>query len=73
MAIILQGKITGLPMPQTGYPDIVMFCGYALFWTGVSVGISNLVCGYLLLFIFANTCETPQSGKYKCGHQNVNF
>ena len=28
---------------------------------------------YLLLSIFANTCETPQSVKYKCGHQNVNF
>lgn len=33
-------------MPATGYPDYVMFCGYALFWTGVSVGVSNLVCGY---------------------------
>ena len=51
MAIILQGKVTALPMPATGYPDIVMFCGYALFWTGVSVGISNLVCGYDLFNI----------------------
>jgi hypothetical protein len=42
MAIILQGKITALAPP---YSDEVMFCGYALFWTGVSVGISNLLCG----------------------------
>lgn len=46
MAIILQGKITVLPLPLEGqYPDAVMFCGYALFWTGISVGISNLLCG----------------------------
>ncbi len=25
-----------------------MYCGYALFWTGISVGFSNLFCGYFL-------------------------
>lgn len=45
MAIILQGKITPLTEPASGWPDVVMFCGYSLFWTGVSVGISNLLCG----------------------------
>jgi len=47
MAIILQGKINEYPPVDDKYPDIVMFCGYALFWTGVSVGFSNLLCGYI--------------------------
>lgn len=47
MAIILQGKINFVVANEQGlYNDEVMYCGYALFWTGVSVGFSNLFCGY---------------------------
>jgi V-type H+-transporting ATPase proteolipid subunit len=40
LAIIMSGKIKG-------DPDVAkaMYSGYALFWTGASVGFSNLVCG----------------------------
>ncbi|KRX07899.1 V-ATPase proteolipid subunit C-like domain [Pseudocohnilembus persalinus] len=44
MAIIMVGKITEFQRPN-GYVQQDYNCGYALFWTGVSVGISNLVCG----------------------------
>ena len=42
MAIILQGKVNEYTGPVT---NEIMFCGYALFWTGISVGFSNLFCG----------------------------
>ena len=45
MAIILQGKINEYPACLSKY-DQCAFSGYALFWTGVSVGFSNLFCGY---------------------------
>lgn len=46
MAIILQGKVN----EYTGIiDDAMMFAGYSLFWTGISVGFSNLFCGYLLV------------------------
>jgi V-type H+-transporting ATPase proteolipid subunit len=48
MAIILQGKVN----EYTGIiDDAMMFAGYSLFWTGISVGFSNLFCGYLLVHV----------------------
>ena len=46
MAIILQGKINDTTC-TTNYSQCA-FAGWALFWTGVSVGFSNLFCGYCL-------------------------
>lgn len=51
MSIIMSGKITNNPNLQTfktGQDELWLkglFSGYALFWTGVSVGFSNLCCG----------------------------
>jgi len=50
MAIILQGKINDTTCQAS--EDQWLSCsyaGYALFWTGVSVGFSNLFCGYLVV------------------------
>ena len=44
MAIILQGKMNKTEMYDDNYPELV-FAGYALFWTGITVGFSNLACG----------------------------
>lgn len=48
MAIIMVGKMN---KPVDGYRsdpeqyDRYVFAGAALFWTGISVGVSNLLCG----------------------------
>lgn len=48
MAIILQGKVNNY---NGTYTDEIMFAGYALFWTGISVGFSNLFCGFVLFYL----------------------
>ena len=48
MAIIMSGKVNVAKFDPVQDPKKYLnglFCGYALFWTGISVGISNLVCG----------------------------
>eukprot|EP00335_Anophryoides_haemophila_P000214 CAMPEP_0204821366 /NCGR_PEP_ID=MMETSP1018-20131115/10459_1 /ASSEMBLY_ACC=CAM_ASM_000518 /TAXON_ID=46462 /ORGANISM="Anophryoides haemophila, Strain AH6" /LENGTH=118 /DNA_ID=CAMNT_0051927867 /DNA_START=131 /DNA_END=487 /DNA_ORIENTATION=+ len=43
MAIIMAGKITDTG--NRAYTQQDYNSGHALFWTGISVGVSNLVCG----------------------------
>ena len=58
MAIIMQEKMTA---PDANIYDMAyqndyrkaLYSGYAIFWTGLSVGVSNLVCGYLNYTIFS--------------------
>ena len=48
MAIILQGKVHEY---DGTIDNVMMFAGYSLFWTGISVGFSNLFCGYFSIMM----------------------
>lgn len=43
MAIILQSKMESASSSETNVETL--FAGYALFWAGITVGLSNLICG----------------------------
>ncbi|KAL4455091.1 hypothetical protein ABPG74_006473 [Tetrahymena malaccensis] len=47
MAIIMQGKMANFTggTPNEDQIFLIQYSGYAIFWTGISVGISNFVCG----------------------------
>jgi len=45
MAIIMSQKLGNPANLTDANYDQALFSGYALFWTGITVGISNLVCG----------------------------
>ncbi|CAM1511209.1 Fc.00g087220.m01.CDS01 [Cosmosporella sp. VM-42] len=44
MAIVFSGKVDIVQGPEAWSAD-VYFTGYALFWSGLTVGLCNLVCG----------------------------
>ncbi|KAH7160270.1 ATP synthase subunit C-domain-containing protein [Dactylonectria estremocensis] len=44
MAIVFSGKVSYIQGPEIYSPDSY-YTGYALFWSGLTVGLCNLVCG----------------------------
>lgn len=45
IAIILSGKLKSPGTLDAAAYDKALFAGFSVFWTGISVGLSNLVCG----------------------------
>ncbi|CCE86066.1 Piso0_005715 [Millerozyma farinosa CBS 7064] len=44
MAIVFSSRVTNVPQTQIFTPEN-MYTGYSLFWAGITVGLSNLICG----------------------------
>lgn len=44
MAIVFSAKLTSVPSKSL-YTKENLYTGYSLFWAGLTVGISNLICG----------------------------
>lgn len=44
MAIVFSSKIQNVPKAQLYTPNNY-YTGYALFWSGLTVGMCNLICG----------------------------
>lgn len=44
MAIVFSSKLTSVPSSQL-FTKENLYTGYSLFWAGLTVGISNLICG----------------------------
>lgn len=45
MAIIMVGKMN-VPLEDEYVSPNNMYAGYSLFWSGLTVGLANLACGY---------------------------
>lgn len=47
MAIILQTKMNDYSIPNNPIElGKLYFSGYSIFWSGVTVGLANLCCGF---------------------------
>ncbi|EGV65651.1 V-type proton ATPase subunit c'' [Yamadazyma tenuis] len=44
MAIVFSSKLTSVPQSEL-FTKENLYTGYSLFWAGVTVGLSNLICG----------------------------
>jgi hypothetical protein len=51
MGIIMVGKLTNQEFDTESAYNKALFAAYNLFWVGISVGLSNLFCGYIKYFI----------------------
>ena len=44
MAIVFSSKLT-VATPETLFSKSNLYTGYSLFWAGITVGVSNMICG----------------------------
>ncbi len=44
MAIVFSSKVT-VAEPETMFSKSNLYTGYSIFWAGITVGVSNLICG----------------------------